>query len=354
MTAFDVTFTVASNVPAGTKRTFEDPAADRRTQEGRYKQAAYKAAPDEGHIDGFDERIDSAIPVHHHLRQPDLGSDAQCYGDEDDGSWQTIVNPKQHKQQHQNATLGLYGRWRRRACYEDRVAKLFPDVDPLLRRRLLLDDVALYSVTDQKTADSFSRNILRFVPSWCTVTNATACAGGNTLSFARHFAHVNAIERDALRYGHLCHNMAVLGVENVTTTHADAVDVLFSQQQSSATKIKTPLDVVFIDPPWGGPSYAHHKRLSLFLSGIELSVIVRRLARERVARVVAIKVPLNFDIEKFSANCCLISAETAQKGCEEETYTATPNHRQNASDGIQLLSYDKYSKMCLLILRTAT
>jgi len=266
--------------------------------------------------------------------------------------------------------------------YRERLAKLFPDVDPEVRHLLRLDSVALYSVTDQRTADAFSRVLLRYVSAKSTVTNATACAGGNTLSFSTHFAHVHAIERDRARHEHLLHNMEVLGVKNVTTQWADALDVLLPPPCSVSTPSEaSPLDVVFIDPPWGGPSYGQHKCLSLFLSGIELSVLLRKMAQGRRARVVSLKVPLNFDFSTFALNCGLDEssrdARSRKHDCEDEgedddgnngsvssCYTTScPDYRVSSyraavmqapflsPSSIRLLHVERFGKMCFMVLR---
>lgn len=171
-----------------------------------------------------------------------------------------------------------------------KVNYLFPGIDAATRAKLKLDDVAMYSVTDQRTADAISRRILRFAPPSAHVTNATACVGGNTWSFAKHFDHVTAVEHDPTRYQYLVHNLGVLAVRNVTPIMGDALNVLFSRKRTKAAA-----NVVFIDPPWGGPDYKLATRLSLSLSGVPMSSILDKLAD--TAHVIAIKVPVNFDTE---------------------------------------------------------
>ena len=102
---------------------------------------------------------------------------------------------------------------------------LFPTLPPEQRARLKFDEVAIYSVTDQWTADVISRRLLQFLPSSATVHNATACVGGNTWSFSKHFSKVVAIEMDALRFEYLVHNINVLNARNVTAIKGDAIDV---------------------------------------------------------------------------------------------------------------------------------
>jgi 16S rRNA G966 N2-methylase RsmD len=169
---------------------------------------------------------------------------------------------------------------------------LFKFVDEQIRGKLILDSEALFSTTDQITADKITTDILRFVPKTAVITDATACAGGNTYSFAQHFDVVNAFERDALRVRILRHNMKLLGANNVVIRHGDSWDLCITHVQ----------DVIFLDPPWGGPDYKKHARVSLFMTGRPLAEFCRAVAMAGTARFVALKAPTNFDETEFVAN----------------------------------------------------
>jgi 16S rRNA G966 N2-methylase RsmD len=167
---------------------------------------------------------------------------------------------------------------------------LFRFVSPSKRERLRFDDASLYSTTDQLTADKITKDLLRFVPPTATVTDATACVGGSTFSLSRSFAKVQAIEVDPLRFEHLEHNMEVLGASNVRCILGDVLDICPMLRQ----------DVVFLDPPWGGPEYKTMLKVSLHLSSMPLHEICRRIAP--CTPLLAIKVPTNFDEEAFIEN----------------------------------------------------
>lgn len=173
----------------------------------------------------------------------------------------------------------------------DKVHFLFKYVDHQIRSKLVLDDEALYSTTDQTTADKITSDILGFVPETATVTDATACAGGNTYSFAQHFAQVYAFEVDAARARMLRHNMKLLGANNVTVRQGDSFSLCTQQYQ----------DLVFLDPPWGGPNYKNHRRIALFMSGRHLADFCKTIADARVTRFIALKAPTNFDEADFLA-----------------------------------------------------
>jgi len=154
-----------------------------------------------------------------------------------------------------------------------------------------MDDESLYSTTDQLTADRISKDILKFIPSTSTITDATACVGGTAYSFSQYFEKVNAIEIDDKRYSLLVHNINILlketGKNNVTFYNNNAVSLCSHLKQNA----------IFIDPPWGGPDYKQVTKLSLYLSDIELSQVCNKLYK--YTDYLLIKVPTNFDEDRF-------------------------------------------------------
>ena len=170
---------------------------------------------------------------------------------------------------------------------EDKKDFLFRFISIEKRRQLKLDDEAFYSVTDQYTADRISRDILRVLPDLQIITDATACIGGNTYSFSKYFPKVNAIEVDPLRYQYLQHNMKVLETINVDMYLSDLLIACHRLSQ----------DLIFIDPPWGGPDYKSKDAVDLFISDVELSEVCEHI--KDTAKYIALKVPINFNETQF-------------------------------------------------------
>jgi tRNA G37 N-methylase Trm5 len=164
---------------------------------------------------------------------------------------------------------------------------LFRFVDATIRNHILLDDEALYSTTDQLTADKITKDVLKFVPQMSVITDATACIGGNTYSFAKHFDCVLAFEKDPHRVKLLRHNMAVLGIDNVRVMKGDALFLCQQQHQH----------LIFIDPPWGGPDYKRLPRVNLFISGMPLSEFCGQVSKH--TQYIALKAPVNFNETEF-------------------------------------------------------
>ncbi|POM65186.1 S-adenosyl-L-methionine-dependent methyltransferase [Phytophthora palmivora] len=148
------------------------------------------------------------------------------------------------------------------------------------------DDTTLESGNENQENGSSTTEQRRKYP--LVVTDGTACVGGNVLSFCDFFTHVNAIENDSTRVQMLRHNLQILHKTNAKCIHANYLDVMLELQQ----------DVVFLDPPWGGPEYKDLDKVDLFLGGLPLHEVCTRL--QGSAKCIVLKVPSNFDDVKFS------------------------------------------------------
>lgn len=171
---------------------------------------------------------------------------------------------------------------------DDKRDFLFRNTPLNKRALLLLDNEALYSVTDQYTANKISKYIAKYLPSVETITDATACIGGNTHSFSGFFKNVIGVEIDPLRFSYLCHNLRILEVKNAIVYNGNMLDICKYLKQ----------DLIFIDPPWGGPNYKAKLFIELYLSNIELSAVCRIISK--YTKYIAIKVPVNFNIRSFN------------------------------------------------------
>jgi hypothetical protein len=72
---------------------------------------------------------------------------------------------------------------------------LFSKMSKEKRAQIQMDDEAWYSVTDQRTAERTSKLMMKLVGinAESTITDGTACVGGNVMSFSKFFAKVCSI-----------------------------------------------------------------------------------------------------------------------------------------------------------------
>jgi predicted RNA methylase len=123
-----------------------------------------------------------------------------------------------------------------------------------------------------------------------TITDATACIGGDTLNFASNFLHVHSIEINPENFEVLTNNVEVYGFLNITMHHGDSVK-LFNWNTN----------ILYIDPPWGGKDYKKHKQLDLFLSGKRLDCWLEEiLSRKNRPEFVILKLPANYNFTRLN------------------------------------------------------
>ena len=135
-----------------------------------------------------------------------------------------------------------------------------------------------------------------------------ALLAGNTLSFMSQFSSINSVELDGDRVEDLRHNIgtvlqgalteegqtplmpgstAIMG--RVTTYHGSYLELVHSLRQ----------DIVWLDPPWGGPEYNQGQRLEdLYLGDTPVSALCAFLLR-RHAGIVALRLPSSLAADTF-------------------------------------------------------
>lgn len=176
--------------------------------------------------------------------------------------------------------------------------KIFPYLsDNNKMYQLKMDEESIYSISIKEDADKISSLILRHLKRLqldqfdLSITDATAGIGGNTISFAKIFKHVNGIEMDNTRASYLVHNLGIYDINNVTVYNDDCLNQLSLLDH----------DIVFFDPPWGGRDYKKHKKMRLTLSDVAIEDICNDLLNNRNhiknPNMIVLKLPLNYDIQ---------------------------------------------------------
>lgn len=168
---------------------------------------------------------------------------------------------------------------------KDRLFPIKPGVD---LDKLKLTNIAKYSICTPQYAEIISRIIASYFINHPTivVTDATAAVGGNTISFAQYFFHVNSIEINKTHFDMLVHNLNVYGLKDkVTFYHNDFKNVVLKIKQ----------DVIFFDPPWGGPLYIFKEYSDL--DPEVMASFCKNLCR--VSKLILFRAPLNFNFYRF-------------------------------------------------------
>ncbi|KAJ3344064.1 Trimethylguanosine synthase [Gonapodya sp. JEL0774] len=81
-----------------------------------------------------------------------------------------------------------------------------------------------------------------------TVIDAFCGTGGNAIQFAARFARVIAIDIDELKLQCASENARIYGVtDRIEFIHGNCLDII--------PTLTHPSSIIFLSPPWGGPSY---------------------------------------------------------------------------------------------------
>lgn len=179
--------------------------------------------------------------------------------------------------------------------------RLFPYInDKSQVSKLQIDTESIHYITVRDDAKKISTIIMNLLNKLhiksmdAIITDTTACVGGNTISFAKFFKYVYAIEIDSERVKYLKNNISIYELNNVNVINDDFLNIINSINNHN---------VIFIDPPWGGKSYKDADKLRLCISNISIENICETLMNPnmmaKVPDIIILKLPPNYDITYF-------------------------------------------------------
>ena len=170
--------------------------------------------------------------------------------------------------------------------------RFFPSKVSNLNLKIMTDTS---SVCSRPEASSLLINIIKnFNIDVNVLVDATAHVGSDTIALALHFQNskVISIEIQEETIKALRHNILECGLNNVVVIHDDCLNIL--------KKDDVFIDVLYIDAPWGGVEYKKKNTLSLYISDIELSDVIKTYCKR--VKFFVLKVPKNFDLELYRTN----------------------------------------------------
>lgn len=171
---------------------------------------------------------------------------------------------------------------------QEEAIKIFPKEKNIDMTKLLITTEGLYSVSKNKAAKKLKKIIYKYLKSYdITVTDACSNVGSDTLMLAKYFSFVNGIELDKTNYDALQNNVDVYKYKNVKLINGNNLKELPHLKQ----------DVIYADPPWGGPSYTKYSQLKLYFDNVELADFFIRYKDN--AKLHIYKVPYNYNINNF-------------------------------------------------------
>ena len=167
--------------------------------------------------------------------------------------------------------------------------KLFPNID---FEKIQYDKEGLYSITNYNEADNISKLIINNFNNKenLKILDGTGGLGGNTISFSKFFKNVTSIEINKNRYKMLTNNINLYKLNNIKLINDDSTKFLMLN--------KDEYDIIFFDPPWGGPDYKKNKNLRLKIGENNLSDLPEKISLTN--KLLVFKLPFNYDFDEFS------------------------------------------------------
>lgn len=169
--------------------------------------------------------------------------------------------------------------------------KFFPYLEGVDYSKLLLNKEGKYSITRRIESEQIVDCMYAIVGNLenKTLTDATACMGGDTINFSLHFEHVSAIEMNRENFLLLENNVNTFGCKNVEMHFGDSTAI-----------IDWVSDIIYVDPPWGGPGYRNVQNVELFMGIKRLDIWLEDLMSGPYRpSFIFLKLPFNYNPAKL-------------------------------------------------------
>lgn len=181
----------------------------------------------------------------------------------------------------------------------DDIKFYFPPATPEQLSKLQLTVEGKYSITKPPQGKQIIDIIKTYIPNSHSYNfvDGTAGMGGDMYYVAPLFNKAIGVEKNSEHAKIASSNLEVLGVKT-TIYNQSVLDYLDHAYQKD---FPDGIDVLWIDPPWGGPDYKKYKELDLFLDGKNIGEYVSQWLDKRIAKVIIIKAPYNYNVGTISA-----------------------------------------------------
>lgn len=169
------------------------------------------------------------------------------------------------------------------------------------KKKLLNTNIGKYSITKPYQVKWIKSTIIEYFKTikkntkYMNIIDANAGVGGDTISFSKYFLNVYSIEKNDIHYNVLENNINSLDLKNVILYHGNFMKVIFEN------KIHNNKNVLYMDPPWGGPDYKKQDKVNL---EIELDKPNEMLLHNVINKfykyfdIIILKSPINLNFDK--------------------------------------------------------
>lgn len=174
--------------------------------------------------------------------------------------------------------------------------KLFPIYDNKnILTKVKIDKESVSYISSPIYAEKITNIIINHTKtSKINILDCTAGCGGDTISFLNKFKKVYSIEKNPIRFTYLMNNIKEY---NLTKN-----SIIFNGNFEDIIKNIKDIDVMYIDPPWGGSSYKKQKLVKLKMNNVFLDNIILNIIDDKSYKqlnYIILKLPNNYDIKSL-------------------------------------------------------
>lgn len=155
--------------------------------------------------------------------------------------------------------------------------------------------------------------LFAIMPTARRILDGTVHIGGDALNFAEMYpeAALTVLDNDERAITQLHKNLETYSdprrfevrcqcsVEYLEDLAFERKKVLASGDSRGAPGATPHFDLIYLDPPWGGPSYCDEKVIFLFLSRRPIVEVVNLILEANLASHIILKIPRNFAYPDF-------------------------------------------------------
>jgi hypothetical protein len=177
-------------------------------------------------------------------------------------------------------------------AYDYNIKKMFIHKKGIDYSKLKMTEEGRYSITKPFDGVVIIKHIKSIVNNNLIdldITDLTGNVGGDTILFAMHFRKVYSIEINDDNYDALQNNVMVYKLNNVK---------LFKGDSTKLYKWKT--DILYMDPPWGGPDYKQYDKIDLYLGSIRVDKFIKYIIKKDwKPSYIFMKLPYNYNFDRL-------------------------------------------------------